>query len=129
MKSTRAAICVFALLAALSLAVLSVDARMCTQAAQSSVWKHDKGSFKRMPGTNPPEWREYDSNNVPSKDVFVESLREGTAIVIHDKKRNIKVLLKDGVAGLQNSEAVNRNDGNFAQLYAGNFVVVMDCTQ
>ncbi len=114
------------LIVLLSCAMQQAAANMCVPTDESIMWKHSKGSFKRQPGTK--NWREYNERNEASGDFFVESLREGTAVVIHEKKRNVKVLLKEGVAGIQHSDAVNRNDGNFNQLFSGDFVKVMDCT-
>lgn len=112
--------------AVLALSPSATDAHMCKQSSQAAMWKHGGGSFKKIPGTI--KWREYNAKNEPNSDIFEEVLKEGSAIVIHDKKRNVKILLKDDVAGIQHSAQIESGSGNFDKLYGGSFVTVMDCT-
>ncbi len=102
-----------------------VDAKLCKESRSSSVWKHEKGSFKKIGGKL---WKEFNDKNIPSSDTFEQVLTEGTAVVLHDKKRDVQILLKDDVAGIKNSDAIKRGDQNFNQLYSGHFIKVMDCT-
>lgn len=108
-----------------AVSIIFVDAKMCRESKSSSIWKHAGGSFKKV---GPNTWKEFNDKNIPTPDVFEQVLTEGTAVVIHDKRRDLQILLKDDVAGVKNSEAIRRNDPNFQQLYAGSFIKVMDCT-
>ena len=102
-----------------------VSAKLCKESRSSSIWKHEKGSFKKV---GPKVWKEFNDKNIPSPDEFEQVLTEGTAVVIHDKKRDVQILLKDDVAGIKNADAIRRGDPNFNQLYSGSFIKVMDCT-
>ena len=124
-SSLLLAIVVFASLLLSSSSSSLVSAKLCKESRSSSIWKHEKGSFKKV---GPKTWKEFNDKNIPSPDEFEQVLTEGTAVVIHDKKRNVQILLKDDVAGIKNAEAIRRNDPNFNQLYSGHFIKVMDCT-
>ena len=110
------------LVAAVLLAVLpaAADARDCKMGKSGHVWKHEKGTFKRVLGTK--TWHEYNENNEKGGE-FKQTLIEGSSYVLHNKDRNVDVLLREDLAGIR-----NKGEQQFQQLYGGSFVKTVDCT-
>lgn len=113
-SSLLAAIAVVALLAVLA------DAKDCKLLNMNLVWKHGGGSFRKLRGTN--TWVEY-SKDGHEGTRFSEKLVEGDQVVIYDPTRELSILLRGDLAGIQ-----NKGEQNFQQLYGGGWTKTVDCT-
>lgn len=111
----KAALCV-----AVVLCVALVAAKECRAGAARQVWKHSKGSFKHVPGTN--DWQEVNEDGSLGS-LFRQVLTEGTSIVIRNDDRKIELLLRDDLAGIK-----NEGEQQFQQLYGGGWLSIVDCT-
>ena len=118
------AVVVATVAAVLVVLAAAAEAKLCRESPSSSVWKHEKGSFKRV---GPKQWKEFNDKNVPNAETFTEVLREGSSIVIGDAKRGVEILLKEDIAGIK-QRGDGQAAGNFQQLYKGSFLRVVDCT-
>merc|ERR1711991_720670 len=85
-----------------------------------AVWRHEKGSFKRLP--NGRDWQEMNADGTTGS-LFRQVHQEGTAIVIRNDEREIELLLRDDVCGIK-----NKGEQQFQQLYPGGWARIVDCT-
>jgi len=120
--TARASVLLALIAVAIGCCMRDANAKLCVESLSSAIWKHNDGSFKKV---GPKTWREFNGKNEPNAETFEEVLKEGTSIVIHDKARDVQVLLKEDVAGIKQGGDIG---GNFNQLYQGGFLKVMDCT-
>ena len=96
------------------------DAKDCKILNKHLVWKHAGGTFRKLRGTN--TWVEYNKEgNEGSR--FSEKMVEGDQVVIHDPARELSILLRGDLAGIQ-----NKGEQNYQQLYAGGWTRTVDCT-
>jgi hypothetical protein len=101
-----------------------VDAKVCAPTNQALAWKHGGGYFQKLRSpADSGEWVEYDNKNGPGTR-FTEILREGNQVVLYNPDRNVKILLRDDLAGI----AQGKDEQQFQQLYQGTWMKVLDCT-
>ncbi len=102
--------------------VLSLGAagKECRPGPERAVWRHEKGSFKRLP--NGRDWQEMNADGTTGS-LFRQVHQEGTAIVIRNDEREIELLLRDDVCGIK-----NKGEQQFQQLYPGGWARIVDCT-
>ena len=107
-------------LVCLTLLVLAACAKECRSGADRMVWKHEKGTFKNIPGTK--NWQEHNNDGTLGS-LFRQIHQEGTSIVIRNDEREVELLLRDDLCGIK-----NKGEGQFQQLYPGGWVKIVDCT-
>lgn len=95
-------------------------AKECRAGAEREVWRHEKGSFKRMP--NGRDWQEVNTDGTLGS-LFHQVHTEGTAVVIRNDERKIELLLRDDLCGIK-----NEGEQQFQQLYGGGWAKIVDCT-
>ena len=96
------------------------DAKDCKLKKGHSVWRHGGGTFRRVKGTL--LWEETNEKG-EKQSVFEEKSREGGGLIIHNAEREISILLRDDLAGIQ-----NKGQHGFQQLYQGSWAKLVDCT-
>eukprot|EP00995_Heteronema_vittatum_P009234 NODE_4533_length_573_cov_69.646947_g3292_i0.p2 GENE.NODE_4533_length_573_cov_69.646947_g3292_i0~~NODE_4533_length_573_cov_69.646947_g3292_i0.p2 ORF type:complete len:116 (+),score=43.15 NODE_4533_length_573_cov_69.646947_g3292_i0:152-499(+) len=112
-SSARALLLAFAVLALAALC----DAKHCRRMARNT-WEHDKGSFEKEGA----EWIEYnDQRETVAK--FMQTMDNGNQVVLHDRKRQLSIVLQDGIAGVNND-----GGSQYQQLYKGHFAQGFDCS-
>ena len=99
---------------------LTADARTCRTLKAKNAWKHQGGTFRKVPRTL--IWMEYDNKGIATSE-FHEEMREGDQVVITSEARGISLLLRGDLAGIR-----NRGEHNFQQLYQGHWMKMVDCT-
>ena len=123
MSSTFRIATVATLLALLLLASLSTsfsEAKLCKLRKGHSVWRHAGGTFRRVRGTL--LWEETNDKG-EKQSVFEEKSRDGGGLIIYSPEREISILLRDDLAGIQ-----NKGQHGFQQLYQGSWAKLVDCT-
>ncbi|CCW70350.1 unnamed protein product [Phytomonas sp. Hart1] len=99
----------------------SILANRCVAKDTMTVWKHDKGLFRKPKHSN--IWLEYNSN-YELVATFKEISRSPEGIIMHDDERGLSILLRSDVSGIKTEE-----EANFQQLYHGSFTKVADCSE
>ena len=104
----------------LAMCATAVDGRTCRTLKAKNAWKHQGGTFRKVPRTL--TWTEYDNKGIALSE-FTEEMREGEQVVITSEARGISLLLRGDLAGIR-----NRGEQNFQQLYQGHWMKMVDCT-
>ncbi|CCW62948.1 unnamed protein product [Phytomonas sp. EM1] len=99
----------------------TVLANRCVAKDAMTVWKHDKGIFRKAKHSN--IWSEYNASYELITS-FREEKRSQDGVIIHNDESGVSILLRHDICGFKALE-----ESNFQQLYHGSFMRVADCSE